>query len=84
MSTQLSPESESFLADLVARQVFTDHTAAIEAAVTLLKSRYAVLDAIALGQKHLREGRAHSYVGDELDRFLADIEQRQRIRHPAR
>jgi Arc/MetJ-type ribon-helix-helix transcriptional regulator len=82
MSAHLSPENEAYLAELVAKQKFADRDAALDEAVALLRRQRQFLDAVSNGVTQLRAGKSHRYEHDEIDRFLADIEGRERQRYP--
>ena len=83
MTTPLSPENEAFLRDIVARQEFVSRDAALDEAVALMRRRRELFDAVTSGVEQLNNGPAHQYRPDELDRFLVDVEARERQRHPA-
>lgn len=81
MGVQLSPENEAFLADLLARRHFPDRNAVFDVAIDLLRRRHELLGAVNAGVEQLGLGRVHRYAFDELDRFLADVEERRRQRN---
>jgi Arc/MetJ-type ribon-helix-helix transcriptional regulator len=83
MANELSPENEAFLADVVARQEFVNRDAALDEAVSLLRHRRRIIEAVAAGVDQLNRGETHRYEHDDLDRFLRDIEARQAQRSPA-
>lgn len=80
MSTNLSPENETFLAELVAKREFANRDAVLDEAVSLLRRQREVLDAVNAGVTQLRGGRVHRYEQEDLDRFLADVEAREKQR----
>jgi Arc/MetJ-type ribon-helix-helix transcriptional regulator len=78
MSAGLSPENEAFLAALVASHEFANREAALDSAVDLLRRRRELKSAIAAGVRQLESGESRQYNSAELDRFLADVEGRER------
>lgn len=84
MSTHLSPENEAYLTDLVARREFADRDAALDEAVSLLRRRREIHDAVNAGVAQLDAGQVHRYEADEIERFRADVEAREKLRFPAK
>lgn len=81
MGVQLSSENEAFLARLLAKRDFPDRNAVLDKAIDLLRRRHEILDAVNAGVEQLNVGQVHRYASNELDRFLADVEERQRQRY---
>jgi len=80
MNNNLSPESEAFLTEVVAKQEFASRDAAIEAAIGLMRRRRDLLHAVDAGTDQLNSGIAHRYAQSDLDRFLADVGNRENQR----
>lgn len=80
MSTQLSPENEAFLAAAIARHDFPDRDAALDEAVALLRRRRELIEGVNLGVVQLNRGDAQRYEAHELERFLNDVETREKQR----
>lgn len=78
MSTKLSPENEAFLAAAIARHDFPDRDAALDEAVALLRRRRELIEAVNLGVEQLNCRQGQAYGPDELERFLTDVEARER------
>lgn len=82
MTTHLSPENEAFLDALVANREFASRDAVIDEAIRLLRRRRELIDSVDAGVQQLRAGQVHRYAADELERFLADVDQREKQRFP--
>lgn len=80
MSTHLSPENEAFLAAAIARHDFKDRDAALDEAVALLRRRRDLIEAVNQGVEQLNRGDAQRYEAHELERFLNDVETREKQR----
>lgn len=78
--SQLSPENEAFLTDILARQEFVNREAALDEAVRLLRRRQEIADAVAGGVEQLDAGQVHAYGAGDLEKFLADVDARAKQR----
>ncbi|MEN6449172.1 MAG: hypothetical protein ABFC96_01650 [Thermoguttaceae bacterium] len=89
MTIDLSPQSEQFIDQVVARGVFHDKTAALDEAVELLRRRQELLDHIDEGTRQLRAGQGTELHGEDevqafFDRIHAEGMQRYQERQNAR
>lgn len=81
MSSNLSPENEAFLNNIVSSGMFPDRSQALDEAVLLLKKRVELLHHIDEGTAQLEKGDYVDYDLDELREFCEEIksEGRQRL-----
>lgn len=74
MSTQLSPENEQYLQNVVATGLFHDRGEALDKAVELLKRREVLIRDVNLGIEQLERGEGIPFdieeIQAELDRQL--------------
>lgn len=80
MSSGLSPENEQFLSELIADHVYADRATALDAAVALLRKRRELWRDLNAGIEQISADTCHHYAPDEVDRFLADVKERERER----
>jgi Arc/MetJ-type ribon-helix-helix transcriptional regulator len=75
MSTDLSPQNEQFIEQVLTRGVFHNRTEALDEAVELLRRRQELLDHIDEGTRQLRNGEGITLRGeDELGAFFDGIQ----------
>ncbi len=75
MSTELSPENERFIADLVAAGNSNSRDEALDADVDLLKQQVSTLEAIDNGRRQLDSGEFHEYDDESLKLRLGQLKQ---------
>ncbi len=80
MSSNLSPENEAFLDNVVNSGVFPDRGQALDEAVLLLKKRLELLHHIDEGTAQLERGDYVEYDLDELREFCEEIKSEGRKR----
>lgn len=75
MRTDLSPQNEQFIENVVARGVFHDREQALDEAIELLRRRQELLDYIDEGTRQLRNGEGIQLSGEgELRAFFDRIQ----------
>jgi Arc/MetJ-type ribon-helix-helix transcriptional regulator len=83
MNTDLSPESEQFIQQVVAAGVFPDRGRALDEAVSLLKQRQELLAHVEEGTQQLRSGDFLEYDQEGLRRFFDEVQARGREKYDA-
>ena len=83
MSSDLSPESEQFIQQLVAAGLFPDKGRALDEAVSLLRRRQELLCHIEEGTQQLRSGDFIEYDQEGLRRFFDEVQAQGRARYEA-
>ncbi len=80
MSIDLSSDSEAFLGETVSRGFFPSRSAALEAAVDLLRERQDLLVRIDIGHRQLEEGEYLEFDQEGLREFFDGLLDRARQR----
>lgn len=83
MATDLSPENEQFIQQVVASGAFEGRVEALNAAVGLLKRRQELLRHIDEGTAQLKGGQYTDYDQDGLRQFLDEVQAQGRQRYEA-
>jgi Arc/MetJ-type ribon-helix-helix transcriptional regulator len=83
MSTELSPENEEYLRQVVAAGSFPDRSHALDEAVGLLRSRQALLAHIDEGVEQLQRGDFVEHDQESLRRFFDEVQAQGRARYEA-
>jgi Arc/MetJ-type ribon-helix-helix transcriptional regulator len=81
MSTDLSPEHEQFIQQVIASGVFPDREHALHEAIELLRKRQALLEHVDEGTRQLQSGEYHDYDQAGLRCFFDDVKVRGRKRY---
>ncbi|MGD9636926.1 MAG: hypothetical protein AB7G28_11730 [Pirellulales bacterium] len=80
MSNELSPDTESFIANEVALGVYPSRQDALEAGIALLKRRSELLEKLDEGQRQLDTGEYVDFDEDGLREFFDGLKERARSR----
>jgi Arc/MetJ-type ribon-helix-helix transcriptional regulator len=80
MSIDLSSDSEAFLGETVSRGFFPSQSAALEAAVDLLRERQELLERIDVGRRQLEKGEYLEFDREGLREFFDGLLDRARQR----
>lgn len=80
MSSELSPDTESFIASEIALGVYPSRHDAIEAGIALLKKRRELLEKLDEGQRQLDAGEYVDFDEDGLRLFFEGLKERARSR----
>ena len=80
MSSELSPDTESFIASEIALGTFQLRGDAIEAGVALLRKRRELLEKLDEGQRQLDAGEYVDFDEDGLRLFFEGLKERARSR----
>jgi Arc/MetJ-type ribon-helix-helix transcriptional regulator len=84
MASDLSPETESFLAQQVAVGTYQSRADAIEAGVELLRRRQELLDRLDESRRQLDEGDYVEFDQEGLRQYFEELKQRARNRAEAK
>jgi Arc/MetJ-type ribon-helix-helix transcriptional regulator len=76
MSSELSPDTESFIASEVALGAYGSREAALEAGVALLKKRRRLLERIDESRRQLDEGEYVEFDEEGLRQFFEGLKER--------
>ncbi len=76
MSTEVSPENERFIQDLIERGSFHDRGAVLDAGIELLRLRGELVDRIEKGHCQLKDGQYTDYDDASLRARFCDLEKR--------
>ena len=76
MSIELTPDNEHFLAEEIATGTFLDRNDALNAAVSFLKERKALLARLDEGRRQLDSGDYVECEPSRNDEYVAEIHQR--------
>jgi Arc/MetJ-type ribon-helix-helix transcriptional regulator len=80
MSSELSPDTESFIASEVALGAYGSREAALEAGVSLLRKRKELLEKLDEGQRQLEAGEYVEFDEEGLRKFFDGLKERARSR----
>ncbi len=78
MSSELSPDTESFIAGEIALGAYPSRQDALEAGVTLLRKRRELLEKLDEGQRQLDAGEYVDFDEDGLLLFFEGLKERAR------
>lgn len=76
MSSELSPDTESFIASEIALGVFQTRDDALEAGITLLKKRRELIEKLDEGHRQLENGEYVEFDEDGLRLFFDGLKER--------
>lgn len=73
MSNELSPDTESFIADQIALGTFPTRSDVLEAGMGLLKKRQQLMDRLAESRRQLDSGESFVYDQDGLRQLFEQL-----------
>ena len=76
MSTDLSPENEKFIADMLARGKYGSREEALDAGVELLRKRDELVDRLRESRRQLDAGEFTEYDGESLKARFDELKRR--------